>query len=136
MKKILSSLTRVFNREPAVLSTTPIPTGTVNHSRYGERPWDYNDYHWSTYNHPVRFEMRENDYGSHVIFQRMNTKGWKWSNQSLRTHLSKQEALNILIDKEVGVMRDYRGFKSGLSLQQLNEHLAQTRYPRNQTPAR
>lgn len=109
-------LSKLFNFARTTFKTTATPTGTVNHVRYGERPWDYNDYRWQTTGHLVRFEMRQNEYGSYDVAQRMQKGAFSWTWQPHSTNIPKQEALNILIAREVGVMRDFGGFKKGVTV--------------------
>ena len=119
-----------FNATRPVVTTTT-PTGRVNHVRYGERPWDYNDYEWTTYNHPVRYEMTRNKFGSYDVDQLLKMKTLKWSRQSLGQHLSKQDALNILISREVQTMRDFGGFKKGINVGQLQSYIADNKFSGN-----
>ncbi len=124
---------RLFERFNAnrPVTTTTTPTGQVNHVSYGERPWDYNDYRWTTYNHPVRFEMHRNKFGSYDIDRLMKMGTFKWKRQSISSHLSKQDALNLLINREVQTMRDFGGYKKGINVAQLQEYIADNKFPGN-----
>lgn len=121
-------LSNLFNFERTTFKTTTTLIGTVNHTRIGERPWDNNDYRWSTHNHPVRFEMRQNEFGSYDVAQRMQSGAFSWSWQPQATNIPKQEAINMLIAREVQVMHDFGGFKKGVTVGDVQKQVKEGDY--------
>ncbi len=123
-------LSKLFNNRSETvkhLKTTTVPDGVIRH--IGERPWD--NYDWDTYNHPRFLEMKRNKYGSYDIVQHTKASFLRWLKNTPKTHLSQRQALNVLINQQVDVMRKYGGYNANFTSGDLRDHIQNGSFPHN-----
>lgn len=119
--KLREFASKLFSRGPRTdFRSTTTYTGNVNHSVYDED--EDHTYRWQSGGHPVYLQMKKNEFGSYNIVQHMKF-GWGWKPQVLREHLSQQEAVNLMLDREVYVLREFGGFSKGLTYQDVHDKI-------------
>ncbi len=123
-------LSNIFNRRSETvksLRTTTVPDGVIRH--IGERPWT--NYDWDSYDHPHYLEMKRNKYGSYNIVQHTKAGVLRWLKNTPKTHLSQRQALNVLINQQVDVMRKFGGYTGSFTSGDLRSHIENGSFPRN-----
>ncbi len=105
--------------KPSTLHCTAVPEGRVNHEHHGEAPWETWVDRWTTTGHALWYWASENGYGSYDYGSSIR----KYGSRTHREYISLQDAVNLLTDREIHVMREYRGFSSSLSIGTLRDYI-------------
>ena len=113
------------------LKTSKVPTGSVKHTKYGERPWDYNVYRWTTTGHPVFYKMVQNKFGGYDVVQNLRIRPLSWEHTVIDRSISEREALNILITQQTEVMRQFGGYKNSLTTDDVSKEVKSGKYPKD-----